>query len=147
MSLDTPIAVQDMLREVGIDLEFELVSMPIYNSMVATGWEGIVWGGVFAGSAMEPSGQFVNGVLNGRTTWVGAIQPDELYEKALVAAAELDMSKRVGMYQEISKSLTDDYCQVAYLPYLPAISAMSPEVKDARFGTTLYQYTFAWLDD
>jgi peptide/nickel transport system substrate-binding protein len=146
MSLDTPTAVQDMLREVGIDVEFELVSMPVYNSLVATGWEGLVWGGVFAGTAMEPSGQFVNGVLNGRTTWVGAIQPDELYEMALEAAGEFDIDKRIETYQYISKSLTDDYCQIAYLPYMPALSSVSPVVKDAVFGTTLYQYTFAWLD-
>ncbi len=147
MSLDTPTAVQDMLREVGIDVEFELVSMPVFNSLVATGWEGLVWGGVFAGSAMEPSGQFVNGVLNGRTTWISAIQPDELYEQALAAGNELDMSKRVGMYQAIAKALTDDYCQIAYLPYMPMITSVSPLVKDARLGTTLYAYAFAWLDD
>jgi ABC-type transport system substrate-binding protein len=146
MSLDTPIAVQDMLRAVGIDASFKLVSMPIYNSMVATGWEGIVWGGVFAGSAMEPSGQMVNGVLNGKTTWVGAIQPDELYEKALEANSEFDFDTRKDLYQYIAKSLTDDYCQVAYLPYMPGISSISPEVQNALFGTTLYSYTYAWLD-
>jgi len=147
MSLDTPTAVQDMLRQVGIKVEFELVSMPVFNSMVAAGWEGIVWGGVFAGSAMEPSGQMVNGVLNGRTTWVGAIQPDELYQQALAAGNELDMEIRVGMYQAISKSLTDDYCQIAYLPYMPMITSLSPVVQGTRFSTTLYAYTFAWLDE
>ena len=95
---------------------------------------------------MEPSGQMVNGVLNGRTTWVGAIQPDELYEMALEANSERDFEKRKELYREIAKSLTDDYCQIAYLPYMPGISAISPVVKDAVFGTTLYQYTYAWLD-
>lgn len=147
MPLDTPTAVQDMLRAVGIEAEFELVSMPVFNSQVATGWEGIVWGGVFAGSAMEPSGQMVNGVLNGKTTWVSAIQPDELYEKALAAGNELDMAKRVVLYQEISRSLTDDYCQIAYFPYMPGITCLSPVVKDTRFSTTLYAYAFAWLDE
>ena len=147
MNLDMPTAVQDQLREVGINLEFELISMPVFNSMVAEGWEGIVWGGVFAGSAMEPSGQMVNGVLNGVTTWVSCLQPEELYEMALEAGGEFDFERRVELYQHISKSLTDDYCQIAYLPYNPMITALSPLVKDARFSTTLYQYAFAWLDD
>jgi len=147
MPLDTPTAVQDMLRQVSINVKFQMVSMPIFNSQVATGWEGIVWGGVFAGSSMEPSGQMVNGVLNGRTTWVGAIQPDELYEMALEANSERDFDKRKELYQYIARSLTDDYCQIAYLPYMPGISAISPVVKNALFGTTLYQYTFAWLEE
>jgi ABC-type transport system substrate-binding protein len=147
MNLDTPTAVQDMLREVGIDVKFELVSMPIFNSQVASGWEGIVWGGVFAGNAVEPSSCMVNGVLNGVTTWVSAIQPEELYQKALEAAHELDMAKRAVLYQEISKSLTDDYCQIAYLPYVPMLSTYSPNLKGVELGYSSFQYTFAWLEE
>lgn len=147
MSLDLPTAVQDMLREVGINAEFELVSMPIYNSLVATGWEGFVWGGVFAGTSFEPSSCLVNGVLNGKTTWISCIQPDELYEKGLLAGRELDPVKRAQMYQEISKSLTDDYCQIAYLPYSAGLSSYSPILKGYVLGYSDFQYTFAWLDE
>jgi len=147
MNLDTPIAVQDMLREIDINVEFELISMPVFNTMVAEGWEGLVWGGVFAGAAVEPSSCMVNGVLNGVTTWVAAIQPDELYQQALAAGNELDMAVRAQMYQAISKSLTDDYCQIAYLPYMPGISAYSPVLKGYELGYSSFQYTFAWLDE
>ena len=139
--------MEDMLREVNIAIDFELISMPVLNSMVATGWEGLVWGGVFAGTAMEPSGAMVNGVLNGVTTWVSCIQPEELYEMALEAAGIFDVEKRAEMYQYISKSLTDDYCQIAYLPYMPGITSLAPVVKGAVTGATNYAYAFAWLDD
>jgi peptide/nickel transport system substrate-binding protein len=146
MSLDVPTAVQDMLRQVGIEAKFELVSMPIYNSQVAAGWEGIVWGGVFAGTAFEPSSCLVNGVLNGKTTWVSCIQPDEQYEKGVLAGRELDPVKRAKMYQEISKTLTDDYCQIAWLPYAAGIVAYSPKLKNYEIGYSSFQYTFAWLE-
>ncbi len=145
-SLDTPTVVQDMLREININVEFELISLPIFNSMVATGWEGIVWGGVFAGTAFEPSSCLVNGVLNNVTTWVSCIQPEDLYQKGLLAGRELDPQKRAQMYQEISKSLTDDYCQIAYLPYQAGIYAYSPVLKGYEEGYSSFQYTFAWLD-
>lgn len=146
MPLDMPIAVQDMVKQVGITLEFDRVSLPQFNFQVGVGWEGLAVGGCFTGSGSDPANSLRNGPLSNNTTWVSNNQPDEAYALSVEAATELDPDKRAAIYRKLSKMLTDDYAQQCWLFWVPFMSSLSPKVKGADFDHPMYEYNHAWLE-
>lgn len=153
MTLDAPIAIQDMLkRNINVELEFDRVSMAQLSFQIATppGWEGFAFGASPEMTGSDPGNVLVNGTLNNNTTWVGMWQPPDLLELAKKAAAETDAEKRMAIYREISKKQIDEYAQCINLYDLTFFTAVAPRVKGhtvGQFGFGAFAYTFAWLEE
>jgi len=150
MQLDAPVAIQDMLSKVGIDMEFDRVSMGQLSFQIAQGygWDGLAFGASPEMTGSDPGNVLVNGVLNNNTTWVGVWEPPDALELAHQAAQETDTEKRMAMYREISRLLTDEYAVVCNIYDLTFITAVSPVVQGHTVGLGAYgtfSYTFAWL--
>lgn len=153
MPLDWITVVQDQVKEVGIIMEFNRVSMPQLSFQVGgsegAGWEGLAIGVAISGPTSDPGSSLKNGPINDRTTWISTEQPQELIDLAHEAASELDQDKRMDIYREISKKMTDKYAMWSFLYYSSGIQAFSPELKGHTVGqgTESYPYAFAWLEE
>ena len=150
MPLDVILAVQDMVKEIGINLETDRVSLPKFSTQVAagegSGWSGLVVGGTFAGAAGDPANSLMNGPLSNRTTWVSNDQPDEAYALSKQAASELDPQKRVQLYRDLMKMLTDKYAQMCWLYWTPNLYSLAAMVQGVDFNHSSYAYAHAWLE-
>lgn len=153
MTLDAPIAIQDMLKKnINVELEFDRVSMAQLSFQIATppGWEGFAFGASPEMTGSDPGNVLVNGTLNNNTTWVGMWQPPDLLDMAKQAASEIDPDRRMQIYQEISKKQIDEYCQCINLYDLTFFSSVNPRVKGhtmGQYGFGAFAYTFAWLEE
>jgi ABC-type transport system substrate-binding protein len=160
---DVPMAIQGMLTEVNITLNIETIGYLQLVEMIGgggTGWDGYIYSYGFPGTTVDPASTLKNGPLNAVpdaenpgewivTTWISCEQPKELCDLALLGAQTIDNDARIPIYQEISKKMTDDYCQWTYLYYTPSLTSISPLVKGHTVGmyTEFYAYTFAWLEE
>jgi ABC-type transport system substrate-binding protein len=153
MQLDMPIAVQDMLKKnVNIDIEFNRVSMGQFSFQIAQppGWEGLCVGASPEMTGSDPGNVLVNGVINYNTTWIGVWEPPDCIELARQASAETNVEKRMALYRQISKLLTDEYAVVCNLYDLTFFTAVSPKVKNhtvGKLGYGPFAWTFAWLEE
>jgi ABC-type transport system substrate-binding protein len=152
LSMDFPLAIQDMWTQVGIETEIVRLSILQINDMVsgptAKGWEGWFYSYAMAGPGIDPHLALAYGPVNDGLFWISCEQPEELTELAHQGADEVNPEKRVEIYQEISKKMVDDYAQWLFLYYPIMLTSTSPRIK----GTSLTQgsqfyYAFAWLED
>ena len=149
--LDLPLALQDMLSKADINLEIEKISIVQLNDLISptgAGWEGFMYSYAFPGVTVDAASALGNGPLNGNTTWYSCVQPDELLDLAAQATAETDPDARSAIYREISKKMTDTYCQWIFLYWSPTLQSVSPILKGHTIGeyAEFWAYAFAWLD-
>jgi peptide/nickel transport system substrate-binding protein len=157
---DLGLALQGQLKEAGIDFKIEKVGYIKFVAMIqgGEGWEGYVFSYGFPGTTVDPAATLGNGALNAirgpdgkwmRTTWMSCDQPTELCDLFEKSNAERDSAKRTAIIQEISKKMTDDYCQWTYMYYVPGLTSKSSVLKGDTVGKYIefYTYTYAWLDD
>ncbi len=149
LPMDFPLAIQGMWAEVGIETEIIRLSILQINDMVVaggSGWEGWFYAFAVAGPITDPASALINGPINYNTTWCSNWEPPELIELAKLGAAELDVEKRVQIYQEISKKMVDDYAQWLFLYYPIGLTSVSPRVQGATFAGIPFAYAFAWVE-
>jgi len=155
---DLPLALKGQMEAAGITLEIEKVGYIKFVAMIqgGEGWEGYVFSYGFPGTTVDPASTLGNGALNAimkdgawtRTTWLSCDQPTELSELFAASNAETDAAKRTAIIQQISKKMTDNYCQWTYMYYSPALTSVSPILKGSTVGQykEFFAQTFAWLD-
>jgi len=150
LTSDFPLAIQGMWAEVGIEMELIEISILQINDMVAAGgagWDGWFYAFAVAGPNVDPASGLINGPINYNTTWCSNYEPEELMDLARAGASELDPEKRVQIYQELAKKMTDEYAQWLWL-YCPiGLTSVSPRVKGVDFSQigSEYPYAFAWV--
>jgi len=159
---DVPMAIKGMLALANITLNVEKIGYLQLVQMIGgggTGWDGYIWMYGFPGYGVDPASTLKNGPLNAIqstssatgwqvTTWISCDQPAELCNLALQGAQESDMTKRIPIYQEISRLTTDKYCQWSYLYYVPSLVSFSKRLHGGSYGmyTEFLWYTFAWVE-
>jgi peptide/nickel transport system substrate-binding protein len=158
MPTDLPLAMQGQVAEAGITLNLEGVDYIKFVAMIqgGEGWEGYVFSYGFPGTTVDPASTLGNGALNAvkvdgkwtPTTWISCDQPDELCDLFAQSNQETDTAKRVALIQEISKKMTDTYCQWTYIYYVPTLTSLSPRVHNYTVGQYIefQPYTFCWLE-
>jgi peptide/nickel transport system substrate-binding protein len=148
---DLGLALQDQLKAAHITFNISKVSIIQFIKMIGgggDGWEGYVFSYGFPGSTVDPASTILNGPLNYNTTWISCEQPDECLTLETQAAQELDQAKRITIYQQISKLMTDKYCMWTYMYYTPGLTSLSPHLKGVTIGlyTEFFAYTFAYKE-
>ena len=156
---DLGLALQGQLAEAGITMKLEKVGYMKFVAMIqgGEGWEGYVFSYGFPGSTVDPASTLGNGALNAvrgpdgkwtPTTWLSCEQPAELCDLFEQSNGERDAAKRTAIIQQISKKMTDDYCQWTYMYYNPALVSTSPKVKGMTTGQykEFLAFTFAYLE-
>lgn len=151
LPMDFALAVQGMWEEVGIETEIIRLSILQINEMVsgpnAQGWDGWFYTYALAGPGIDPAQALMYGPINDNRFWISCQQPPELQELAHKAAAELDVAKRIKIYQEISKKMVDEYAQWLFLYYPIGLTSISPKVMGAVFAGQPFGYAFAWIEE
>jgi ABC-type transport system substrate-binding protein len=152
LTMDFPLAIQDMWNQVGIETEIVRLSILQINDMVsgptAKGWDGWFYSYAMAGPGFDPAQALMYGPISDNLFWISNYEPPELIELAHQGASEVNPEKRIKIYQEISKKMVDDYAQWLFLYYPIGLTSVSPRIK----GTSLTQgsqfyYAFAWVED
>jgi ABC-type transport system substrate-binding protein len=152
LSMDFPLAIQDMWSQVGIETEIVRLSILQINDMVsgptAKGWDGWFYSYAVAGPGIDPAQALSYGPISDNLFWISNYEPPDLIELAKEGATELNPEKRVKIYQEISKKMVDDYAQWLFLYYPIGLVSVSPRVKgvDPNQGSQ-FMYAFAWVED
>jgi peptide/nickel transport system substrate-binding protein len=152
LSMDFPLAVAAMWEEVGIETEIIRLSILQINDMVsgpnAKGWDGWFYTYCTSGPGVDPAMALMYGPINHGLFWISCHQPEELNDLADEAAAELNIEKRIEIYQEISKKMVDEYAQWIFLYYPLGLTSVSPRVKGASYlEGSQFAYAFAWVEE
>jgi len=151
LPMDFPLAIQDMWSEVGIETEILRLSILQINDMVsgptAKGWEGWFYSYAMSGPGIDPAQALMYGPVSDNLFWISNWEPPELIALAKQGAAEVDVEKRINIYQEISKKMVDDYAQWLFLYYALGLTSVSPRVHDTGYMEgSQFAYAFAWVD-
>jgi len=143
---DLPLAIQDMLADIGIQAEINEVTTAKYSELSANGWHnGILCLNNPLGSGhQDPSQNMINGYMS-RTNAVSVYKPDDLMNIFDQAKTELDLVKRKALFQEIMKKVVDEYCIVAQLYIIPEFRAVNPDVYYPEKDT--YQAVMGKMED
>ena len=143
---ELPVALKDMLAQVGITLELNKVSSLQTGDMIFTsGWDGYLISFTFPGKTIDPG--FTAGMYITQFGWVSLDKPADIAAVINQAAVEPDNAKRTALYQQIDKMMTDQ-CVFQYLYWIGGFTSISPELKAYTIGqySEFYAYTFAYLD-
>jgi len=143
--LDQFIAVQNNLKDVGIQIEIKTISMPEFSGMAPKGWTGLAFGGS-PGRGLDPAYSMGSGVLPRGTTWVSTKREADVEAKAVEANAEIDFNKRQVLMQEVSRMIVDDYSMHLYVYAMKELLAVNGKVHDDGFDQMwLWKIKNAWL--
>ncbi len=143
---ELPLALKDMLSEVGITLELNKVSSLQTGDMIFTsGWDGFLISYTFPGKTIDPG--FTAGMYITQGGWVSFAKPADIADIINQAAVEPDNAKRTALYQQVDKMMTDQ-CLFQYLYWMGGFSSIAPYLKGYTTGqySEFYTYTFAYLD-
>jgi peptide/nickel transport system substrate-binding protein len=147
--VDEMTAIQDFLKDVGIEAELDGLQRPGFVPIASTGagWEGIARLQGF--SKPDPLIFLIN--IGGREgiEFSEVARPPEfldLYEKAVMAP---DFATKQKYTQEMMKVAADDYCMVTYLYAKGSPLAKSQRLHDDLYGEVPYRYLSpkAWLSE
>ncbi len=144
---EIPLALKDMLAQVGITVNLNKVSSIQSGDMIFTsGWDGYLLSFTMPGKTVDPG--FTAGMYITQGGWVSFAKPADIADAINKAAVEPDAAKRTAMYKAISKTMTDQ-CLFQYLYYVGSFTSTSPILKGYTVGQykEFYAYTFAWLDE
>ncbi len=146
-SMDMETSIQSYLKDVGITLEFNVVSGAQFAMMVTESWDGLAIGMSPVGLGMDPAQSLLIGIVSQGATWASTQTMPDVTDLAIQAAAEIDSAKRDAMYQEISKKVVDDYCMDIFLYDIQFLTALSPKLHDPDIGVFYANgYSRAWLE-
>jgi peptide/nickel transport system substrate-binding protein len=146
-SMDLETSLQSYLRDVGITLEFNVVSGAQFSMMVTESWDGLGSGMSPVGIGMDPAQSMTLGVVSQGTTWVSTQNMPDVDALATEGAAELDPAARDAIYQELSKKIVDDYCMQIYLYSIQFLSVHSANLHNPIGGMYVFDgYSKAWLE-
>jgi ABC-type transport system substrate-binding protein len=141
--MDVPLALQDMLGKVGITINFQKVSIIQFGAMIqagSSGWDGLIYTYAFPGKAIDPG--FTASLYMGAGTWPSTLKPADITELMNKGSVEPDQTKRIAIYQQISKLMTDTYCLRQYVYLQGGYSSVSPKLAGYTMGQ--YKEWLAW---
>jgi len=142
---DTVVAMQDMLKRVGIEAEIEELTLPRFSETVAvTGWNGIARG--LCGFEPGHPGQaekYSN--LTFGATWKSVQREPELEELFLKATSEPNPEKAKAMYHELYRLMVDKYAHAYFAYFSPALTAYTKEPQDVGLELQWWTLEEAWL--
>ena len=145
--MDVPLALQDMFADAGIHLTFNKVSIIQFGAIImSTGWEGLLYSYAFPGKTIDPG--FTAGLYLGQPgTWISTAKPPEIQALIAEGAVEPDNTKRIAIFQEVSKMMTEQ-CLHQYVYYQGGFSSITPFLKGYTIGQykEFFAYTFAYFD-
>jgi peptide/nickel transport system substrate-binding protein len=145
-SMDGPLALKDMFEQVGIHLNINTISYPeSFNQIFGAGWDGFMYGAAWAGRTMDPD--FTAWLYMTPGMWDSNLHPEEIRALMAQGKTEPDQTKRVAIYQEISRMMTEQ-CLHQYLYWAGSYSSKSPFVKGYTGGQykEWFPWTFAYFD-
>lgn len=146
-SQDLQITMQDYLRQVGIDMSINAVTLPKFSEMSGKGWEGVMTG-LGPRPLDDPCQAMRNGYISLGSVFVSAGRIPEIEELYLKACSELNLETKKAQLLELCRMIVDDYCQnycVYFSPSADNTSAWVPELQDANLGLQWWTLEKAWL--
>jgi peptide/nickel transport system substrate-binding protein len=137
MTNDEIAAIQNYLREVGIDAQIETIDTARSTSLNQNGWHGIIVGDALAGPA-------VMGVTQRRLDIAANVnksiyRPAGFQEIFDAARVEPNLEKRQASVKKMTRVMYDE-AMLTPLWKKVGITALKPTVKDSKIGETGYGY-------
>lgn len=143
---DTVIAMQDMLKRVGIDAEIVELTLPRFSETVAvTGWNGVVRGITGVVPSHPARGERYSNLTFG-ATWKSVMRQPELEELFLKASKERDPNKAKEMFHELYQLMVDKYCHAFFAYFSPQILALRKGVQNLGIELQWWTLENAWLE-
>jgi peptide/nickel transport system substrate-binding protein len=149
MYTDEMTAVQQYLKQVGIDATLDGAPRPRYAEMasLAKGWDGMIR----MQSFWKPDvlAQVSGWMSQGGTEFSEVIRPPELLELYDRATQAVDSSSKKKLTQDLMMMWTDKYCLATFFPMQTLTMVKSKKLHDDLFGVVPYQYHSpkAWLSE
>ena len=126
---DLPLAIQDMLAEVGIQAEINEVTTAKYSELSNTGWyNGIMCAGQPIGEGHQDPAQVIAQIYLSELGSVSIYKPDDVRALVEQSKTEMDPVKRKALFQEIIKKVIDDYCVLSHVYITTVFYAVNPDV-------------------
>jgi peptide/nickel transport system substrate-binding protein len=123
--------VQSYLNEAGINTKLNVIERSLWTEIWNTGWTGML-DCPFIGS--QPDGEastpLINTISSTAPRNVSLAIPADYDAKLQVALNELDLQKRIALFQELSKMIIDDYCMCVPIYANPTGCTYTDKVHD-----------------
>ena len=133
-SSELHVALQDMLRQVGIDVEIQEVTSPKYMEMSSKGWNGLLNAGVIRwGDHADPVQSLYANYMGGHAQ-VSVFYPNELKELYFQMRTTPDIETRNKLMQKVTKDIVDTYCMVIHMYVGRTVVALNPKVHDPNIA-------------
>jgi peptide/nickel transport system substrate-binding protein len=147
--MDAPLALQDMLSKIGITINFKKVSIIQFGAMIqkgGPGWDGLLYSYAFPGKTIDPG--FTASLYMNEGAWPSTLKPQEIKDLIAQGAIEPDQTKRIAIYKQISKLMTETYCLHPYCYLSGSFTSASPTLKGYTIGQykEFFVWTFAYFD-
>jgi peptide/nickel transport system substrate-binding protein len=149
MYTDEMTAIQQYLKQVGIDAALDGVPRPRFAEMasLAKGWDGMIR--MMSYWRPDPLVQVSGWMEAGGSEFSEILRPQEikdLYERATQAA---DFASKKNITQELMALWTDKYCLATFFPLQSLTIIKSKKYHDDLFGVVPNQYQSpkAWLSE
>jgi peptide/nickel transport system substrate-binding protein len=145
-STDLPLAVKDMLEQVGIHLNINVISYLQSSSLIfGGGWDGFMFGAQWVGYSMDPA--FSPWMFFSPGMWTSIYKDPDVQALMAQGTSEPDPNNRIAIYQEMDRICTDN-CYFQYFYWSGTFSSKSPFVKGYTGGQfkEFFVWTFAYYD-
>jgi peptide/nickel transport system substrate-binding protein len=136
---DLNIALQDMLREVGIKLDIEIVTSPKMVEYGAKGWTGLLRGDILNNNGHEDPYRGLDRAYLATANYVSVAHPPEMMALFKKTNTEQDVAKRKDLFKQLTKQIVDDNCTALHLYVTTIFTALDPSVQDSGVGLTQNQ--------
>ena len=144
-SQDLQITMQDYLRQVGIDMSINAVTLPKFSEMSGKGWEGVMTG--LGPRPLDDPCQAMRKAISPWDRFLLAPQGPEIEELYLKACSSSTLRPR-NPDQELCRMIVDDYCQNYCVLPLSVPDNTSAWVPDSRMPIRFFAVVDsgkAWL--
>jgi ABC-type transport system substrate-binding protein len=142
-------SVQKYLSDVGIQAELQPVTSARIYELGTKGWQnGLLLYNPYMATGYPPAKTITYYLSKGAALNVSVMHPDDI-ETALANSLSVTEQADITKYtQEMNKLITDKYCLVNYLYYLPVLGAQYPSVQGANIWNPwreIWHPENAWL--
>jgi peptide/nickel transport system substrate-binding protein len=125
-------AIQDSLRQIGIDATLQGNTMAKMTDIMTKGWNnGLVATRATMGLNYSPINSVKRNFSAQGTNYVSAAHPEAFESLVNQAIAEPDQAKLTKIMQDLNKVMIDDYCTIIPLYSRASIFGADPKVKGA----------------
>jgi peptide/nickel transport system substrate-binding protein len=144
---DLFVELQANLKAVGIDVDLTPLSATVIADMTTkSGWDGLLYYQQNSLVGTDPGSDLQNNAFVNRNVYqISVFRSEDVITALEQANSFIEIDKRKGGLQQVSKMIIDDYCMICPIYCTQTLTALAPNVHDMGVDQFALTYDKAWL--